>query len=118
MRDSPKPVRAEVGPVEQLLTELGVDVATASGGVVASGPRAAWLREGLQACGITTTPDKRKKSSVRIAAPDDEAASVHLLRSIRSVLKPDDVSEQEFVAQKPRRQHPGGEHSERETSKG
>lgn len=91
MRDSPKPVRAEVGPVEQLLTELGVEVATASGGVVASGPRAAWLREGLQACGITTTPDKRKKSSVRIAAPDDEAASVHLLRSIRSVLKPDAI---------------------------
>lgn len=91
MRDSPKRVRAEVSPVEQLLTDLGVEASATGDAVVASGPRAAWLREGLQAIGVPAVPDKRKKAAVRVPVPETPEAVTHLERSIRSVLKPDAV---------------------------
>jgi HAD superfamily phosphatase len=91
MRDSPKRVQAEKGPVELLLEELGVECSASSSGVVVSGPRVPWLREGLAAVGVTVKADGKKKSAARIAVPDDPAALAHLLRGIRSVLKPDAV---------------------------
>jgi HAD superfamily phosphatase len=88
MRDSPKPVSAEKGPVEQLLADLGFEATVVADEVVATGPRAAWLREGLVAIGLDAKADKKKKTAVRFPLPGDDGALAHLTRSIRSVLKP------------------------------
>lgn len=91
MRDSPKRVQAEKGPLQLLLEELDVECTASASSVVASGPRVAWLREGLAALGVDAKPDGKKKATLKIPVPDDPDALALLLRGVRSVLKPDAV---------------------------
>lgn len=91
MRDSPNRAEAGENPVAELLGELGVECSSSAGAVTVGGARAPWLREGLAATGNETKADPKKKSAVKIPVPDAPEAVEHLLRSIRSVLKPDAV---------------------------
>jgi histidinol-phosphate aminotransferase len=85
-------VRSERGRLTSALREGGLEVPSSEANfVLARGPRATWLAEGLAALGIRARTWSRRpelRSATRISCPAREEACLRTLEAIRAALQP------------------------------